>query len=112
MSLEVVTMGTLSKLFTNLKKGPEKRKVTREFGLTQPEILECWMHTLANLRNICTHHVRLSNRRLTIQPVIPYHTLYAFLGNIAIFPNKLYAILCCINYISAIISPETVLILA
>ena len=43
--------------------------------------------------------------RPTIQPVIPYHTLYPFLGNTAIFPNKLYVTLCCITYISAIISP-------
>lgn len=106
MSLEVASMGILSKLFTNLKKGAEKRKVTREFGLTQPETLESWMHTFANLRNVCAHHGRLWNRRFTIHPQIPYNTIYPFLRNQNIYPNKLYATLCCITYISAIISPN------
>jgi len=106
MSLEVASMGTLSKLFTNLKKGNEKRKVTEAFGLRNPEILESWMHTFANLRNICAHHGRLWNRRFTIHPQIPYNTIYPFLRNQNIYPNKLYATLCCITYISVIISPN------
>jgi hypothetical protein len=42
---------------------------------------------------------------ITIQPTIPYNTVYPFLNNSDIFPNKLYAILCCITYILDIISP-------
>ncbi len=53
MSLEVVSMGLLSKLFSNLKKGSEKKRVATEFGLTNPVILESWMHAFANLRNVC-----------------------------------------------------------
>lgn len=105
MSLEVASLGTLSKLFVNLKLGPEKRKVIREFGLTHPDTLESWMHTFANLRNICAHHSRLWNRRFTIQPQIPYNTLNPFIVNRQIYPNKLYATLCCMTYISSIISP-------
>lgn len=58
MSLEVITMGLLSKLYGNLKKGTEKKKVAKEFGLPNPLILESWMHTFAGLRNICAHHGR------------------------------------------------------
>lgn len=107
MSLEVVSMGLLSKLFSNLKKGDEKKKVTREFGLTKPEILESWMHAFSNLRNTCAHHGRLWNRRFTAKPKIPYNTIYPFLKNTNIHNNKLYAQLCCINYISGIISPDS-----
>lgn len=105
MSLEVLTIGLLSKLFSNLKKGPEKKRVAREFGLPTPEILESWMHAFANLRNICAHHGRLWNRRFTIQPQLPYNTLFPFLKNSDIHTNKLYAQLCCISYISGGISP-------
>ena len=107
MSLEVVSMGLLSKLFSNLKKGGEKKKVTKEFGLSKPEILESWMHAFSNLRNTCAHHGRLWNRRFTAKPKIPYNTTYKFLTNRNIHVNKLYAQLCCINYISRIISPDT-----
>ena len=105
MSLEVVSMGLLSKLFSNLKKGPEKKRVAAEFGLTNPVILESWMHAFANLRNICAHHSRLWNRRFTIRPQMPYNTIYPFLQNLNLHSNKIYAQLSCINYISAIISP-------
>lgn len=107
MSLEVASMGLLSKLFSNLRKGAEKKRVAKEFGLPQPEILESWMHAIASLRNICAHHSRLWNRRFTIIPKIPYNTLLPFLKNTNIYENKLYAQLCCINYISRIISPHT-----
>lgn len=106
MSLEVVSMGLLSKLYSNLNKSEEKKKVAHEFGLPNPAILESWMHAFSGLRNICAHHSRLWNRRFTIVPKIPYNTTYTFLRNTSIYDNKLYVQLCCVNYISKIISPK------
>jgi len=106
MSLEVITMGLLSKLYGNLKKGNSKKKVAKELGLPNPLILESWMHAFAGLRNICAHHSRLWNRRFTIVPKIPYNTANPFIENTNIYDNKLYAQLCCINYITRIISPD------
>ncbi len=105
MSLEVASMGLLSKLFENLKKGPEKIAVTKAFGLMKPEILESWLHAFSQIRNVCAHHGRLWNRRLTAMPQIPYNTLHPFPKNQNIYPNKLYIHLCCISYILQIISP-------
>jgi abortive infection bacteriophage resistance protein len=107
MSLEVITMGLLSKLFGNLKKGNEKKKVAKEFGLPNPLILESWMHAFAGLRNICAHHSRLWNRRFTIVPKLPYNTANQFINNASIYNNKLYTQLCCMNYITRIISPNS-----
>ncbi|NBC82871.1 MAG: Abi family protein [Bacteroidetes bacterium] len=107
MSLEVISLGLLSKIFSNLRQGPEKKKVTTEFGLTNPIILESWIHALANLRNLCAHHSRIWNRRFTIKPKLPYNTIYPFLNAQNIYDNKLYAQLSCINYILRIISPFT-----
>jgi abortive infection bacteriophage resistance protein len=105
MSLEVSSMGLLSKIFQNLRKSEEKKKVTKHFGLTNPEILENWMHCFCNLRNICAHHGRIWNRRLV--PIkLPYNTLYPFLDNDKLYTNKLYATLCCIEYVLQIISPN------
>lgn len=105
MSLEVASLGLLSKMFRNLKKGAVKTKITNEFGLTKPEFLESWMHSIANMRNVIAHHGRLWNRRFIAKPVIPYNTLNPFLKNQKIYDNKLYAILSCMNYILRIISP-------
>lgn len=105
MSLEVASMGLLSKLFENLKLTKEKKQVAKEFGLGHPFVLESWMHTFAQLRNICAHHGRLWNRRFTTTPQIPEHTKFPFLKDKNIYPNKLYATLCCMTYILHIISP-------
>lgn len=107
MSLEVISMGLLSKIYSNLKKSNAKKKVAKEFGLSNPLILESWMHAFAGLRNICAHHSRLWNRRFTIAAKIPYNTVNAFIQNTDIYDNKLYAQLCCINYITRIISPDS-----
>lgn len=105
MSLEVASLGLLSKIFENLKKGPEKNKITQEFGLTKPEILESWIHSFAHLRNVCAHHSRLWNRRFTTKPQIPRDTTFQFISNKDIYKNKIYANLCCISYVLNIISP-------
>jgi abortive infection bacteriophage resistance protein len=105
MSLEVASLGLLSKLFENLKKGPEKKAVTQAFGLHKPEILESWMHCFAHIRNVCAHHSRLWNRRITTKPQIPTNTTYNYITNKNIYPNKIYASLCSISYILNIISP-------
>jgi len=106
MSLEVSSMGLLSKIFQNLKRGNEKKAVANHFGLTDPMILENWMHCFCNLRNICAHHGRIWNRRLV--PIkLPYNTIEPFLDNTKLYPNKLYATLCCIEYVLQIISPHS-----
>lgn len=105
MSLEVSSMGLLSKLFENLKMGPEKKKIALEFGLAHPIVLESWMHSFAHLRNICAHHGRLWNRRLTTTPQLPNNPIYTFLNNTSIHTNKIYGILSCMTYMLHIISP-------
>lgn len=105
MSLEVSSMGLLSKIFQNLLQSPEKKEIAKHFGITNSAILENWMHCFCNLRNICAHHGRIWNRRLV--PVkLPYNTLYPFIENDAIYKNKLYATICCIEYVLKIISPN------
>lgn len=105
MSLEVTTMGLLSKLFENLKMCQAKKNVARHFGLGHPKVLESWMHTLSNLRNICAHHGRLWNRALTQAPIMPTVTLKPFLTNITLNPHQCYAAQSCIIYILKLISP-------
>jgi abortive infection bacteriophage resistance protein len=107
MSLEVVSMGLLGKLFSNLLRSEVKTKVAKEFGLKKSEHLVSWIHAFVNLRNVCAHHSRLWNRRFTIVPQIPYNTANQFIINKNIYDNKLYAQLCCMNYITQIISPDS-----
>lgn len=105
MSLEVSSMGLLSKIFSNLKKDEVKSDITTYFGLKDTDVLSNWMYCLCILRNTCAHHGRVWNRRLP--PItIPKKTLFSYIENKRIYPNKIYAILCTILYILDIISPD------
>ena len=105
MSLEVVSMGLLSKMFENLKLGEEKKAILRHFGLKKMDILENWMLCFTSLRNICAHHSRVWNRRLT-KINIPKDTIDEFIHNINSQPNKLYMTLSCMVYILKRINPK------
>ncbi len=105
MSLEIISIGLLSKLFSNLKKDKTKRKVSKNFGIKKVEIFESWLHSLVGLRNICAHHSRLWNRRFTIKPIIPYNTEHQYIINREVPKNKLYIQLCNVIYLLNIIDP-------
>ncbi|MFA6402890.1 MAG: Abi family protein [Salinivirgaceae bacterium] len=105
MSLEVSSFGLISQLFSNLKKSPEKINVARHFGLNDISILENWLHCFSNIRNICAHHGRLWNRRFTTHIKIPTNPQNPFITNTRIYPYKLYAAICCMQYMLNSIVP-------
>lgn len=98
MSLEVSSFRLLSQIFSNLKRGQEKKAVANHFGLNDISILENWMHCFNNIRNICAHHGRLWNRRLTAHIKLPKKPKYHFILDTNIYRYKLYPALCCIQY--------------
>jgi abortive infection bacteriophage resistance protein len=105
MSLEVSSFGLLSQIFSNLKKGPEKKEVALHFGLNDISILENWKLCFSNIRNICAHHGRLWNRRLTAHIKFPTNTVFQFITNTSVYPYKLYSSLCCMQYLLNNIQP-------
>lgn len=110
MSLEVANFGLLSKIYQNVKDGEEKQAVAQHFGLKKIKTLENWMFCFSNLRNICAHHGRVWNRRLTSLPQLPYNNSLPFLTKTEIekiYPNKVYAVICCIYYLLKTIAPNT-----
>lgn len=111
MTLEVVSMGTLSKLFYALSDtNPSSIAITKGFGLKKVYILKNWMHALSTFRNICAHHSRVWNRRFTISLKLPYNTDAPFLSKEEakkIRNNKLFSYLSIILYLLQIISPDS-----
>lgn len=106
MSLEVSSFGLLSQIFSNLKKGPEKKDVALHFGLNDISILENWMLCFSNIRNICAHHSRLWNRRFTAHIKFPTNPVSPFISNTLVYPYKLYSALCCMVYMLNTIQPS------
>ncbi|SKC02801.1 Abortive infection bacteriophage resistance protein [Sphingobacterium nematocida] len=106
--LEVVTLGTLSKLFDNLEiQLPEKSKIANEFGLSSTRDFSSWLRTITLIRNLIAHHSRLWNRALIIKYTWPNNLSGTVLNYI---PNedrkkKIFPILCAMLYMNDKISP-------
>ena len=97
-TLEVVSFGTLSKLYSNFHDATSKHLVAREFGLNHHKFLRSWMEMLSVLRNYCAHHARVWNRRYPIKPQIPVRMPNAWITNMSFPRESLYPQLCCIAY--------------
>lgn len=105
MALEVSSMGLLSKIFSNLRRDKgAKDEITRYFGVKDVDTIENWLRCFSLLRNLCAHHSRVWNRRMT-KMKIPRKTLHPFIQNKNILPYKVYTYITAINYILNIISP-------
>lgn len=69
-TLEVVSMGTLSKLYKNIQHQlPEKTIIAKEFGLHLHNELSSWLEALVYVRNIIAHHSRLWSRNMVKRPI-------------------------------------------
>jgi len=69
--LEVASMGTLSKLYKNLKHQlPEKAIIAQEMGLNLHSELSSWLEAITYVRNIIAHHSRLWSRNMVKIPIV------------------------------------------
>lgn len=67
--MEVASMGTLSKLYKNLRnKLPEKAIIAKEMGLNSTSTFEGWLESIALMRNIIAHHARIWSRSMVKRP--------------------------------------------
>jgi abortive infection bacteriophage resistance protein len=65
--VETFTFGTLSHWYANTKSNHVKLMVAKFVGIPSSELMKSILHCLTILRNICAHHARLWNRRMTMQ---------------------------------------------
>jgi len=107
-TLEIVSLGTLSKLYHNiLTTHPAKAKISSSMGLSSVSDAESWLRTISNIRNKVAHHSRLWNDKLPFQMA----WLSNPKSNWITKPNerglqRIYYLLSAILYILDTISPE------
>ena len=109
MTMEVISFGTLSKLYKALKTSPEKKAIANAFGIANADLFANWLHAFSGLRNCCAHHSRIWNRRFFVRLMMPYNTTYPFIPKSEadiLKQNKLFALLSALKYIVDIVSPD------
>ena len=97
-TLEVISLGELSKLFNNFSESQLKHDVAHEFGLNHHKFLSSWLESLTSLRNHCAHHARVWNRAYPLKPATPQVMPNKWITNFTFREESLYAQLCCIAY--------------
>lgn len=106
--LEIASFGMLSILYKNLKATKEKKAIAAHFGIHY-RVLESWLEALTTLRNHCAHHSRVWNRKFVKRAKYPTNTARPWL-TVPIgtnHRNKVYMMLCVINYLIKSINPQT-----
>jgi abortive infection bacteriophage resistance protein len=107
-ALEVLTLGSLSKLYRNLNHQlPEKNIISKEFGLFNQKHLSSWLITITLIRNIIAHHSRLWNRVIINKYDWPNKSIKPILNYVPdnYQRRKIFPILSAILYLSNFISP-------
>lgn len=108
VAVELMTLGEISKWYSNLKVEDDKSKISRTFDLT-PSDMTSFLKSITVIRNICAHNGRLWNRSFKItqkklnKKSLLYSVLYNDLSescNQKLYPriyNPLTILFSCIN---------------
>ena len=105
-TMEVASMGTLSKLYSNMNDSAAKKAVSRSFMIPKFEYMRSWLRCVTVVRNICAHHARLWNAVIVVNPSLPNRLPCAWITNRLFIPDKLYPHLCYIAYWLNSIKPD------
>ena len=104
ITFEISSFGTLSMMYRYLRPGQARRKVARFYGLSDT-VMESWLHAIVYVRNICAHHSRLWNRKLSINALIPRSPQLPFI-TIPKDTKRVYYVLSIILYFLQTINPK------
>lgn len=71
-TVEIMTLGQLSKWYANLKKSHDRNDIARYFDFDEKQFVS-FLHHLSTVRNLCAHHSRVWNREFTFTFQLPQH---------------------------------------
>jgi len=111
-SLEQTSLGTLSKLYGNLKPSVKsKDTIAVEYGAVNHTYLPSWLQSISQIRNYCAHHARLWNRNLPGTVKLLSNPPNPWIKDVANVPKqhefmRLYVHMCLMKYLLNIIQPN------
>ncbi|MFT5915536.1 MAG: abortive infection bacteriophage resistance protein [Flammeovirgaceae bacterium] len=105
-TLEVVSFGCLSKMYSNLSNGLDaKKRIAVEMGLPNFRFLRSWLQTFNLIRNTTAHHSRIWNRDINFAPMFLRKTTADFISSID-NEHSMYHCLSCIIFVLNKVSPN------
>ncbi|WP_338793381.1 Abi family protein [Bernardetia sp. MNP-M8] len=106
-SFEILSFGVLKTIFENLEDKNMQINISNHFDLNH-EVLKSWLESILYVRNVCAHHSRLWNIKLTVSPKFPRRTTGKWINKwneIEDSGAKTYVILCALTYLMDKVNP-------
>ena len=76
---ELMSLGELSRWYGTLKLRADRQEIASVYGIDEM-IIRSFLHHLTVVRNVCAHHSRLWNRKVTLAMTVPKKYKRYFLG--------------------------------
>jgi len=106
-TLELTTLGALSKLYGNLKNTiSSKDVIAQEYGTVNHTYLPSWLQSIAQIRNYCAHHSRLWNKNLPGNPKLLPKPPNPWVEDVPRQFHQLYVHMCLMKYLLNVIQPN------
>lgn len=102
---EVMSLGQLSKWYTNLKPMKTRSAIASGFGLDE-RTLQSWLHHLTYVRNVSANHSRFWNREFRITPELPKTKPPGLAAQLVPGSRRSYNTLTILLYLMDIMSPS------
>lgn len=102
---EVMSLGQLSRWYTNLGPMPTRRAIATTYQLDE-KVLQSLLHHLTHVRNVCAHHSRLWNREFTITLLLPRHKPASLAKQLIQGSRKLYNTLVMLLHCLNVVAPH------
>ena len=109
VAVELWDFGTLSHFFSGMTVA-DKDAIAGRYGLPSGTILEKWLRSLNDVRNLCAHHSRLWNRNMAARPSWPAQGVIPHLDHLVGQTHSLtrfYASVVMLRYLLRVINPTT-----
>lgn len=103
---EVLSLGALSRWLTNLKPKRTRATIAAVYQLDEG-VLQAFIRHITYIRNLCAHHSRLWNRRLTVTMQLPRTKPYELVANFNVSQDRrIYNTLVMLAWFLDCISPD------
>lgn len=109
ISIELWDFGLLSMLFANLQVA-DQNAIGSNYGVPKGDMLQTWLRSINNVRNICAHHSRLWNRSPADQPSPPKPGQIPWLDHLAadrFAQEHLYAVAAVVQFLMRTTNPAS-----
>jgi len=104
-SVEVMTLGEISRWFSNLRHAADRNAIASDYGLDEA-LLDSFLHHVSIVRNVCAHHGRLWDRDILFKATLPTKRPDALVKSLnRDAPGQIYNTLTILGWLLGRISP-------